>query len=88
MCFGGGGSPTPEPRQEVREETKQAKKEEEEVKIKNRQEALEKEVETSAPVKTSLFYDTGKLFVSTLKMSMMIVMNLLCLCEKHLNLRP
>ena len=59
MCFGGGGSPTPEPRQEVREETKQAKKEEEEVKINNRQEALEKEVETSAPVKTSLFYDTG-----------------------------
>ena len=59
MCFGGCGSRTPEPRQEVREETKQAKKEEEEVKIKNRQEALEKEVETSAPVKTSLFYDTG-----------------------------
>jgi hypothetical protein len=60
MCFGGGGgSRTPEPRQEVKEETRQAKKEEEEVKIKNRQEALEKEVETSAPVKTSLFYDTG-----------------------------
>ena len=60
MCFGGGGSsPTPEPRQEVKEETRQAKKEEEEQKIKNRQKALEEEVETSAPVKTSLFYDTG-----------------------------
>ena len=58
MCFGGGGSP-PKPRDDVREETRAAKKEEEEVKIKNRQKALEKEVETSAPVKTSLFYDTG-----------------------------
>ena len=59
MCFGGGGSRTPEPRQEVREETKAAQKEEEEQKIVNRQKALDKEVETSAPVKTSLFYDTG-----------------------------
>ena len=59
MCFGGGGSRTPEPRQEVREETKAAKKEEEEQKIVNRQKALDEEVETSAPVKTSLFYDTG-----------------------------
>ena len=59
MCFGGGGSPTPEPRQEVKEETKAAKKEEEEQKIVNRQKALDEEVETSAPVKTSLFYDTG-----------------------------
>ena len=59
MCFGGGGSRTPEPRQEVREETKAAQKEEEEQKIVNRQKALEEEVETSAPVKTSLFYDTG-----------------------------
>ena len=59
MCFGGGGSPTPEPRQEVREETKAAQKEEEEQKIVNRQKALDEEVETSAPVKTSLFYDTG-----------------------------
>ena len=49
MCFGGGGgsSSTPEPRQEVKEETKAAKEEEEAVKIENRQEALEKEVETS-----------------------------------------
>ena len=59
MCFGGGGSRTPEPRQEVKEETKAAQKEEEEQKIVNRQKALEEEVETSAPVKTSLFYDTG-----------------------------
>ena len=59
MCFGGGGSRTPEPRQEVREETKAAQKEEEEQKIINRQKALDEEVETSAPVKTSLFYDTG-----------------------------
>ena len=59
MCFGGGGSPTPEPRQEVKEETKAAQKEEEEQKIINRQKALDEEVETSAPVKTSLFYDTG-----------------------------
>lgn len=59
MCFGGGGSRTPEPRQEVREETKAAQKEEEEQKIVNRQKALDEEVETSAPVKTSLFYDTG-----------------------------
>ena len=60
MCFGGGGSSrTPEPRQEVKEETKAAQKEEEEQKIVNRQKALDKEVETSAPVKTSLFYDTG-----------------------------
>ena len=59
MCFGGGGSRTPEPRQEVREETKAAQKEEDEQKIVNRQKALDEEVETSAPVKTSLFYDTG-----------------------------
>ena len=59
MCFGGGSSPTPEPRQEVKEETKAAQKEEEEQKIVNRQKALDEEVETSAPVKTSLFYDTG-----------------------------
>lgn len=59
MCFGGGGSRTPEPRQEVREETKAAQKEEEEQKIANRQKALEEEVETTGPVKTSLFYDTG-----------------------------
>mgnify|MGYP005696758599 FL=1 len=59
MCFGGGGSRTPEPRQDVREETKAAQKEEEEQKIVNRQKALDEEVETSAPVKTSLFYDTG-----------------------------
>ena len=59
MCFGGGGSPTPEPRQEVKEETKAAQKEEEEQKIVNRQKALEEEVETTGPVKTSLFYDTG-----------------------------
>ena len=60
MCFGGGGSSrTPEPRQEVKEETKAAKEEEEEQKIVNRQKALDEEVETSAPVKTSLFYDTG-----------------------------
>jgi len=59
MCFGGGGSPTPEPRQEVREETKQAKKEEEEVKIKNRQEALEKEVTSDTPIKTQLTYEMG-----------------------------
>ena len=59
MCFGGGGSRTPEPRQEVKEETKAAQKEEQEQKIVNRQKALDEEVETSAPVKTSLFYDTG-----------------------------
>ena len=59
MCFGGGGSSTPEPRQEVKEETQAAQKEEEEQKIINRQKALDEEVETSAPVKTSLFYDTG-----------------------------
>ena len=60
MCFGGGGrSSTPEPRQEVREETKAAKEEEEAVKVEQRQEALEKEVESKQPVKTSLFYDDG-----------------------------
>jgi len=58
MCFGGGGrSSTPEPRQEVKEETKAAK--EEAVKVEQRQEALEKEVESKQPVKTSLFYDDG-----------------------------
>lgn len=60
MCFGGGGrSSTPEPRQEVKEETKAAKEEEEVVKVEQRQEALEKEVESKQPVKTSLFYDDG-----------------------------
>ena len=59
MCFGGGSSPTPEPRQEVKEETKAAKEEEEAVKVEQRQEALEKEVESKQPVKTSLFYDDG-----------------------------
>lgn len=60
MCFGGGGrSSTPEPKQEVKEETKAAKEEEEAVKVEQRQEALEKEVESKQPVKTSLFYDDG-----------------------------
>ena len=60
MCFGGGGrSSTPDPRQEVKEETKAAKEEEEAVKVEQRQEALEKEVESKQPVKTSLFYDDG-----------------------------
>ena len=59
MCFGGGSSQPPEPKEEVKEETKAAKEEEEEKKIVNRQKALEEEVETTSPVKTSLFYDTG-----------------------------
>ena len=39
--------------------TVRAKEEEEAVKVEQRQEALEKEVESKQPVKTSLFYDDG-----------------------------
>ena len=49
MCFGGGPSAPPKPRAEVREEKK----------IKRSQEALDKQAESTTPVKTSAFYDDG-----------------------------
>ena len=59
MCFGGGSSAPPQPRQEVREEKRQAEQEEQEKKIKRSQEALDKQAESTTPVKTSAFYDDG-----------------------------
>ena len=59
MCFGGGSSAPPQPRQEVREEKRQAEQEEQEKKIKRSQEALDKQAESTTPIKTSAFYDDG-----------------------------
>jgi len=59
MCFGGGGSPTPEPRQDVKEETEAAKKEEEQKKIDRQQKALEKEAQQKSVVATDSLYPSG-----------------------------
>ena len=60
MCFGGGGSPAPEPVSEpVKEQQKAQKEEETKRKIERRQEEKEETIQAETPIETSLTYETG-----------------------------